>query len=106
MDDLSDHDLHTKAVRLASVQGVASKLLNKALDEKYAGVIRSFSKAANKSDVIAYWREALQRGQIEGAYWAVATHPLTSEAFFMKAFGEVHMLSHFVGASNRVDIGG
>jgi len=104
IESLSDHDVHTKAVRLASVQGVPSKLLNKALDEKHQAIIRRFNKAASEADIKAFWRAALQQGQIEGAYWAVVTHPLSSEAFFMKVFGEVHMLSHLVGSSNRVDI--
>jgi hypothetical protein len=104
VEALSDHEIHTRAVRLASVQGVPSKLLSKALDEKHHAVIQRFNKAATESDVAALWREALRQGQIEGAYWAVATHPLSGEAFFNKAFGDVHMLSHLVGCTNRADI--
>ena len=32
------------------------------------------------------------------------THPLASEALMVDAFGDVHMLSHLLGASNRADI--
>ncbi len=41
---------------------------------------------------------------MEGAYWAVATHPLASESLFNEVFGYIHMLSHLVGASNRADL--
>ena len=50
------------------------------------------------------WREAVQRGEIPGAYWATLTHPATTQALVRDAFGEVHMLSHLVGAANRADI--
>src|SRR5262249_45708253 len=103
-EDLSEHDLHTKAVHLACVPGLSSKLLNKALDEKHRVAIRRFNDAASQSDVEALWHEARQQGHIEGAYWAVITHPLSSESFFARVFGEIHMLSHLVGSSNRVDI--
>jgi len=46
----------------------------------------------------------VHRGEIPGAYWAVLTHPLTGPALVKRAFGEVHMLSHLVGAAGRADI--
>jgi hypothetical protein len=50
------------------------------------------------------WEEALKRGDIPGAYWAVLSHPAATDAIMRKAFGDVHMLSHMVGAANRADI--
>jgi hypothetical protein len=44
------------------------------------------------------------RGDIPGAYWAVLTHPATGDALLRRVFGEVHMLSHLMGAANRADI--
>ena len=52
----------------------------------------------------ALWRDARQQGDIPGAYWAALTHPATSDALIREVFGEVHMLSHLVGAANRADI--
>ena len=52
----------------------------------------------------AAWREAVEAGEIPGAYWAVLTHPAADKAMIADAFGEVHMLSHLVGAANRADI--
>jgi septal ring factor EnvC (AmiA/AmiB activator) len=46
----------------------------------------------------------MKRGDIPGAYWAVLTHPATTNELVKKVFGEVHMLSHLVGAANRADI--
>src|SRR6185312_15650630 len=39
-----------------------------------------------------------------GGYWAVLTHPNTDDHLLREAFGDVHMLSHLVGAANRADI--
>jgi hypothetical protein len=46
----------------------------------------------------------VKHGDIPGAYWAVLTHPAATEDLVRDVFGEVHMLSHLVGAANRADI--
>ena len=101
---LSDHDVHTQGVRLAGLKGPASKLLNKALDTKHHAAIRQFQSAATEHDIRELWGVARREGQIEGAYWAAVTHPATSEACLQHVFGDVHMLSHLVGSSNRADV--
>ena len=101
---LSDHDVHTHGVRLAALKGPASKLLNKALDTKHHMAIRQFAAAATEHDIRELWSTARRDGRIEGAYWAAVTHPSTSEACLQHVFGDVHMLSHLVGASNRADV--
>ena len=99
-----DHDLHSLAVRLAERRDGPGKLLHKALDRRHAAAIAAFASAKDESDVEAQWRDALASGAIPGAYWSVLTHPFTGERLVRRAFGEVHMLSHLVGASNRADI--
>jgi hypothetical protein len=54
--------------------------------------------------VAALWDDAVKRGDIPGAYWALLTHRATTETLVKRVFGEVHMLSHLVGAANRADI--
>jgi hypothetical protein len=50
------------------------------------------------------WRLALKNGEVPAAYWAVMTHRHTTRELRQLAFGDVHMLSHLVGAANRADI--
>jgi hypothetical protein len=102
--DSSDHDLHGVAVSLAAGHDKASKLLNKALDERHRIAIHQFAKAHTEDEVRWLWREFVKRGDIPGAYWATLTHPATTRALIRDAFGEVHMLSHLVGSANRADI--
>jgi hypothetical protein len=103
-NDWTDHDLHHKAVSLAAKHDQAAKLLHKALDRRHKLAISQFAKARTEAELTALWRDAVKRGDIPGAYWAVLTHPATTQAVVRLVFGEVHMLSHLVGAANRADI--
>jgi Uncharacterized protein conserved in bacteria (DUF2325) len=78
--------------------------LQKALDDRHHAVIKSFSRLQGEADVIEKWDEARRSGNIPGAYWAVLTHPDVGFTGMRQAFGDVHMLSHLVGATNRADI--
>ncbi|MBB3149457.1 hypothetical protein FHS21_005910 [Phyllobacterium trifolii] len=49
------------------------------------------------------WLDAFEQGDIPGAYWAVLTHPATDRPLVQEVFGEVHMLFHLVGSSNRLN---
>jgi len=100
----TDHELHGAAVSLAARHDKAAKLLNKTLDERHRLAIRQFEKAHTEDAVRALWGDAVRRGEIPGAYWATLTHPAATHAVIREAFGEVHMLSHLVGAANRADI--
>jgi Uncharacterized protein conserved in bacteria (DUF2325) len=102
--ECTDHDLHGAAVGLAGRHDKAAKLLHKALDERHRVAINQFAKASTEDAVRALWRDAVRRGDIPGAYWAALTHPAATRAVIRDAFGEVHMLSHLVGAANRADI--
>ncbi|MBN3757063.1 DUF2325 domain-containing protein [Paraburkholderia sp. Tr-20389] len=100
----SDLEIHHTAVELAIEGGAGGKALQKALDERYAGAIRLFDKAKDPDAVLALWKEALKNGDIPPAYWALMTHSQTTMSVRQTAFGDLHMLSHLVGAANRADI--
>src|SRR5215467_13699022 len=100
----TDHDLHARAVLLASRRDVGSKLLQKALDRRHRSMLIQFGKARNDAELRALWANAIEKAEIPGAYWAVLTHAQTTEELARDVFGEVHMLSHLVGAANRADI--
>jgi Uncharacterized protein conserved in bacteria (DUF2325) len=100
----SDHDLHGQGVSLAGRHDAAAKLLNKTLDQRHRLAINQFTEARTEDQVGALWQAARQRGEIPSAYWALLTHPAASRELIRQAFGDVHMLSHLVGAANRADI--
>ncbi len=100
----TDHDLHGHGVWLAARRESGAKLLQKALDRRHRLSINQFAKAKDVNALSVLWADAVQRGDIPGAYWAVLTHPAATEGLVRYVFGEVHMLSHLVGAANRADI--
>jgi Uncharacterized protein conserved in bacteria (DUF2325) len=100
----SDHDLHMRGVMMAGRCDAGARLLQKALDRRHRAAIARFAKAKDAAAVVSLWDEAVKQGDIPGAYWATLTHPSTTEDVVKRAFGDVHMLSHLVGAANRADI--
>lgn len=101
---MSEHRLHGQVVQLAGRRDGGGRLLQKMLDRRHEAEIRRFEKARTAGEVRALWRASLERGEIPGAYWAAITHPATDWPLVQDIFGEVHMLSHLVGQSNRADI--
>ncbi|QHJ00359.1 DUF2325 domain-containing protein [Xylophilus rhododendri] len=104
VQDASDLDIHHEAVLLASHPGAASKALHKALDHEHAATLLRFSRVNEPQALLALWDEARRNGDIPGAYWALLTHRHADSPLRRKVFGDVHMLSHLVGAANRADI--
>ncbi|NQV98772.1 MAG: DUF2325 domain-containing protein [Rhodospirillales bacterium] len=99
----TDFYLHGHFVRKAGDNSIAAKLLNKLLDRKYASAIRRFKAARTTRELADLWQQACAAGDIPGAYWAVLTHPHLDESLAIRVYGDVHMLSHLVGACNRAD---
>jgi hypothetical protein len=92
------------AVVIAGQRAGGAKFFQKALDRRHRSDIVRYSKAREPATLLHLWDESLKQGNIPGAYWAVLTHPLTTEDIVIRVFGDVHMLSHLVGAANRADI--
>jgi hypothetical protein len=104
MGAASEHDLHMRGVLLAGRRSDGAKFLQKALDRRHRVAVMRFAKAKDAAAVLSLWDEAQRQGDIPGAYWAALTHPATTEDVIKRVFGDVHMLSHLVGAANRADI--
>jgi hypothetical protein len=103
-DSANDHDLHKQGVALAGRAQGGGKFIQKALDYRHAAAIKQFARAKDEDTLSRLWDAAVKRGDIPGAYWAVLSHPAATDAIMRKTFGDVHMLSHMVGAANRADI--
>src|SRR5262249_17142521 len=103
-DAATEHELHGMGVTVAGQHDASAKLLHKALDKRHQLTLGQFDKAERVEALRALWRVAVKHGDIPGAYWAVLTHTAASEQLVREVFGEVHMLSHLVGAANRADI--
>ena len=103
-DTAGDHDLHKQGVTLAGRAHGGGKLIQKALDRRHEAAIKQFAKAKDEAALGEMWDDAVRRGDIPGAYWAVLSHPATTDGLMRRVFGDVHILSHMLGAANRADI--
>lgn len=99
--DAREYDVHRYFVQQAGINDTPAKVMHKLLDEKYSGEIRRFARAATEAEWTALWEAALAAGKVAPAYWALLTHPAMPEALKVRAFGDVHMLSHLMGGENR-----
>lgn len=104
MHGSSDLEVHHQAVALTAQGGPVAKALHKALDQQHEAAVQRFARARDEQALGKQWDEALRQGDIPGAYWAILTHRNATLALRQRAFGDVHMLSHLVGAANRADI--
>jgi hypothetical protein len=99
-----DHELHVVGVMLAGRRDAGAKLLQRALDRRHAIAIKQYAKARDEDALRQLWDGSMRSGDIPGGYWALLSHAAATEAIVKKAFQDVHMLSHLVGAANRADI--
>jgi len=97
----TDHDVHSLAVAAAGRNDELSKQIQKALDRRHKLAIDRFGRARSPDELRELWDDAMRSGDIPGAYWALLTHPLATDAVARDAFGDLHMLSHRVSASNH-----
>ncbi len=68
---------------------------------KYRDSIIQFSQYSDGPQLEHGWREAVAQGDVAGAYWALLTHPTLPSSLQERVTGELHMLSHLGGASQR-----
>ena len=100
----NDYRLHTVFVGIVGEKSGAARVLGKHLDRKYRQQIRSLADCEDEAALRMAWKVAVDAGDVAGTYWALLTHPETTEGIKYKVYGEVHMLSHLSGASVRVNM--
>ncbi|MBS0220775.1 MAG: DUF2325 domain-containing protein [Proteobacteria bacterium] len=101
--DADDHDIHGYFVTQAARRSMVSKLIHKTLDRKYAPQIARL-RACPPDEVWALWRQAMTSGDVAGPYWALMTLKAAPRPMRIRAYNEIHMLSHLMGKSSRDDI--
>ncbi|MCW8889697.1 MAG: DUF2325 domain-containing protein [Sedimenticola sp.] len=100
----SDYDAHRALVSVAGQDGRSARLLTRLLDKKYQRTINLMMRLPDNQALQAAWQQAMKSGDIAGHFWALVSHPHISESLLDQIYGEVHMLSHLEGASNRADL--
>jgi hypothetical protein len=96
-----DYRLHSLLVSEATRQGVIGRLINKTLDDSFAGPIRRVAATQGEGPQAALWDELCAKGEVAAGYWAFLSHGHVAADLRLRIFGEVHMLSHFMGGHHR-----
>lgn len=95
--------LHGCLVKEVGQNSTTTKLINKLLDKKYAKSIKELQKIDTLTELSDAWDISFKKGNIPGPYWATLSHPKVDNDLELRSYGDIHMLSHLVGASNRAD---
>lgn len=97
------YELHTTIVNLISENNYPSKKVQSYLDKKFKAPVQEVKKM-HAAELKGFWKASLYSGDMIGAFWAVISHPESNEEMKRIFYGDIHMLSHMSGASNRADL--
>lgn len=100
-DDVRDHQLHSYFVERAAEDCPIGRTMNKILDEKFSRAIKLVGQEMDEVRLEALWEEFCAKGHVAAGYWAFMCHSHTPVSLRNNIFGDVHMLSHFMGGHNR-----
>ncbi len=103
INDSCSYAIHTTIVSLIAYNDFRSKKVQSYLNKKCKTAIQK-SKKMNAAELMAEWKRVLNSGELIATFWAVMSHPCTNEAMKRNFYGDIHMLSHMSGASNRADL--
>lgn len=103
-DGISAYALHSAVVDLMPYPNELSRLIDKELERRHRLAANKILRARSEEEIELLWKEVSARGEMAGAYWAAMSHPLCSITLAWRLFGDVHMLSHLLGASRSSEI--
>lgn len=101
---MSDYEFHHACVAMADRPLPAVRQLNKLLERKYKEDVVRLARVDDRDQLLRAWRDALDQGSVAGTYWALLTHPALPADLQARITGDVHMLSHLSGATQRADL--
>ncbi|MFC7513560.1 DUF2325 domain-containing protein [Herbaspirillum sp. GCM10030257] len=99
--ELSDYEAHTRTVAACPGRSPFTKLLQRELDQRHALTIVRFRAAKTAEELEGLWMQALDSGDIAGAFWAAVTHGRCHAVLEERLCRDMHMLQHQAGAEMR-----
>jgi len=104
VEQMTEYEVHVHFVAACGARHALSVAAQKALDRAHDRSLRRFARARSREELAGLWQQALDAGDVPGAFWALLTHPLCDTGLEKRAYEEVHMLSHQIGAGQRADL--
>ncbi len=100
----TDFEVHVSFVAAAEEKNTLSIAVQKELERRYTRSVKRFAAAKSCAALLELWQQALAEGEVQGAFWAVMTHGLADVSVRSRAYEDIHMLSHQIGAGLRADL--
>lgn len=97
----TDYEVHCTAASECGTRTPLSSLLHKTLEKKYALSIQRCKPLKTTEELASKWCEAVAGDDVPGMFWAVLTHPASTEEFRLQVYADIHMLQHQIGAGVR-----
>ena len=98
----TEYTLHAGAVSQCSSRTPLAEGMQRELEQRYATAIRQASRHKSGEALQAWWG-ASWTTDLPGTLWATLTHPRCTSELQRQVLGEVHMLQHQLGATQRAD---
>jgi len=99
-----DYGVHEAAVAACRQRGSLSEQMQRELDKRHRLTVEAFRPAKSETALAALWADALGRGDVVAALWAVLTHPRCGGTLEGRVLRDMHMLQHQAGAAARVEL--
>ncbi len=99
----NEYALHVEAVGYCRERNGVSETIQRLLDKKYEAAVKRFAAIREEGKLSALWKSCLAKGEVAGPLWAAYTHKLGSAETRQAVYGDIHMLSHQVGAGQAAD---
>lgn len=103
-DRNNDYALHAEVVGWSKTRNPVAEKLHKLLDRKFANELSQFTACRDEQALLAAWKDMLGMGQVAAGMWVVMTHKHSSDKIRHIVYGDVHMLSHQLGAGQTADL--
>ncbi len=103
--DMSDYELHVQVVAACCSRTPLTEAVQHYLDKRHAAVVAQSVRLRTEADLLDLWGTAFASGHdLPGILWACLTHADMGDAGWERIEGDIHMLSHQVGATARADL--
>jgi hypothetical protein len=102
-NQIESYRLHIEAVSASCARNSTAVAMHKLLERKHARWVKVFEQAKTDDAVRKLWDEHLARGEVAGPMWAALTHKSAGKETRNQIYGDVHMLSHQIGAGLAAD---
>ena len=97
------YDLHKGAVAECKTRNLLTEAIQRELGQRYKMTLQQAARLKT-TDALSAWWQAESPKDLAGALWATLTHPRCTPELERQILGEVHMLQHQVGATQRADL--